>query len=107
MNSFCGSDTSFKAKKFTIQKHMGSLAVLSPKSFGIFKNQTFHFPQLSEPSNGFYQSVDDITESEKQNNKDKQGTNETESKSRPLSSFKNPAYQSTSMNSGLDSETPM
>lgn len=75
--------------------------------------------KLSEPSNGFYQSVDDITESEKQNNnKGKQGTpqdkengpedtSETESKSRPMSSFKNPAYQSTSMNSGLDSETPL
>ena len=80
---------------------------------------SFHLPQLSEPSNGFYQSVDDITESEKQNNnKGKQGTpqdkengpedtSETESKSRPMSSFKNPAYQSTSMNSGLDSETPL
>lgn len=79
--------------------------------------------KLSEPSNGFYQSLDGIKESGKQNNnKDKQGTpqgkenrqedaSETESKTGPLSSFQNPAYQSTSMNSGLDvakeSETPM
>ena len=83
----------------------------------------FHLPQLSEPSNGFYQSQDDVKESGQQNsNKDKQGTprdkeesqgdaSQTESKTKPLSSFQNPAYQSTSMNSGLDvgkdSETPL
>ena len=84
---------------------------------------TFRLPQLSEPSNGFYQSLDDSKESEKQNNyKDKQGTqqdkengqedvSETESKNKPLSSFQNPGYHSTSMYSGLDvakdSETPL
>ena len=67
--------------------------------------------------------MDDIKESgQKNNNKDKQGTpqgkenghedaSETESKNRPLSSFQNPAYQNTSMQTGLDvaedSETPL
>lgn len=79
--------------------------------------------KLREPSNGFYQSPDDTKESGQQNNnKDKQGTpqgkenrqgdaSKTESKTKPMSSFQNPAYQSTSMNSGLDvakdSETPL
>jgi len=75
--------------------------------------------KLSEPSNGFYQSLDNTKERGKQNNnKDKQGkengqedASETELKNRPLSSFQNSAYQSTSMNSGLDvakdCETPM
>jgi len=83
----------------------------------------FRLPQLSEPSNGFYQSLDDDTkESGQENNKDKQGTpqakengqedaSERELQTRPLSSFQNPAYQSTSMSSGLDvgkdSETPL
>ena len=80
----------------------------------------FHLPQLSEPSNGFYQSRDDVKESGQQNNtkgtpqgkeKSHEDASETESKIKPLSSFQNPAYQSTSMNSGLDvgkdSETPL
>jgi len=84
----------------------------------------FRLPQLSEPSNGFYQSLDDVVKESGQenNNKDKQGTpqakengqedaSETELQTRPLSSFQNPAYQSTSMSSGLDvgknSETPL
>ena len=89
---------------------------------GIF-SCTICLPQLSEPSNGFYQSLGDIKESGQQNNnKDKQGTpqgketgqedaSETELQNKPLSSFRNHAYQSTSMNSGLDvakdSETPL
>ena len=73
-------------------------------------NCTFRLPQLSEPSNGFYQSVDDTKERGKQNN-GQEDASETELKNRPLSSFQNSAYQSTSMNSGLDvakdCETPM
>ncbi|XP_020605238.1 uncharacterized protein LOC110044059 [Orbicella faveolata] len=66
--------------------------------------------KLSEPSNGFYQSLDDTKERGKQNN-GQEDASETELKNRPLSSFQNPAYQSTSMNSGLDvakdCETPL
>lgn len=72
-------------------------------------------PQLNEVTNGVYESMNDNKSSgQPNNNMAKQGTppgkaekgqkdaNEKEKKNRALSSFQNPAYQSTSMGSGLD-----
>ena len=77
---------------------------------------TLSHPQLNERSNGVYESINENKSNGQQNNnmakqgtppgkeKGEKDTRETEKKNRTLSSFQNPAYQSTSMNSGLDVE---
>ncbi|KAJ7384321.1 hypothetical protein OS493_022428 [Desmophyllum pertusum] len=74
-----------------------------------------HYEQLklNDRTNGVYQSIDDSKSGEKQNNskantppgteKGQKDTKETEKETKTLSSFQNPAYQ-TSMGSGMDVE---
>ena len=73
-------------------------------------------PQLTETTNGVYESFNDNKSNGQQNNNmAKGGTSPgkekgqgdakgSEKKNKTLSSFQNPAYQSTSMGSGLDVE---
>lgn len=70
--------------------------------------------KLNDVNNGVHDSIDDIKSSERQNNnmgkksappgteKEQKGTKESEKDTKTLSSFHNKAYQSTSMQSGMD-----
>lgn len=73
------------------------------------------FPQLNEVTNGNYEQINGNKSNGQHNNgMAKQGTppgktekgqkdaKETEKRNRTFSSFQNPAYESTSMGSGLD-----